>query len=309
MHHVPSVSIEREGLWMRNFTRIPMQYRSYGSDFRTAMGWGWECWWGGHKLAWYQYWRRVGHVIDRCYPRRSQVWTLFLYCKNVALAYCPSWYQCGSWSKSLSLSLFFSLSSLSLLFFLSLSMFGWSLSLSLFLSLWENSLSLSLSLPFSISRSCSPVFLDVEFSKLHPGDTFADDLQFSWHCPAGVLRQTPAKVLGGFDDYKSGTPGDYGWKLLTSSDPDEKAYKLQAELANGRLAMVAIMAMIFQNGTVGTTSSEMWLASNNAWTPWVRHAVRQSLCGCVVFVCASLKTVSSLKRRLGRFSYSLCFFP
>eukprot|EP00971_Amphidinium_carterae_P173253 3434913-Amphidinium_carterae.1 len=80
-------------------------------------------------------------------------------------------------------------------------------------------------------------------------------------------------------DYKTGTPGDYGWKLLTSSNPAEKQVsqhsnnhqretapqneyaiivvvdkvKLAAELANGRLAMVAILAMFFQNGTVGTT--------------------------------------------------------
>ncbi|KAL9139512.1 Light-harvesting complex [Amphidinium carterae] len=74
-------------------------------------------------------------------------------------------------------------------------------------------------------------------------------------------------VLGGFQDYKTGTPGDYGWKLLTSSDPAEKQVKLAAELANGRLAMVAILAMFFQNGTVGTTGPEMWLPSNNGWNP------------------------------------------
>ena len=48
---------------------------------------------------------------------------------------------------------------------------------------------------------------------------------------------------GGFDDYKSGTPGDYGFKVLTSSDPAEKTKKLSAELANGRLAMMAIIGM------------------------------------------------------------------
>ena len=50
----------------------------------------------------------------------------------------------------------------------------------------------------------------------------------------------------GFDDYKSGTPGDYGFKVLTSSDPEEKTKKLSAELANGRLAMMAIIGMFFQ---------------------------------------------------------------
>merc|ERR1712118_575924 len=64
---------------------------------------------------------------------------------------------------------------------------------------------------------------------------------------------------GGFEDYKTGTPGDYGWKALTSSDPAERTRKLQAELANGRLAMIAIIAMFVQNGITGTTGPEMWL--------------------------------------------------
>ncbi|KAL9139836.1 Light-harvesting complex [Amphidinium carterae] len=67
------------------------------------------------------------------------------------------------------------------------------------------------------------------------------------------------EYTGGFDDYRNGTPGDYGWKVLSSSDPEERRRKLNAELANGRLAMVAIMAMLFQNGLAGSTGPEMWL--------------------------------------------------
>ena len=67
------------------------------------------------------------------------------------------------------------------------------------------------------------------------------------------------EYTGGFEDYKAGTPGDYGWKVLTATDPVERRRKLNAELANGRLAMVAIMAMLFQNGLAGTTGPEMWL--------------------------------------------------
>merc|ERR1712039_435755 len=52
---------------------------------------------------------------------------------------------------------------------------------------------------------------------------------------------------GGFSDYKSGTPGDYGWKALSSDDPAEKTKKLSAEIANGRLAMVAIIGMFSQD--------------------------------------------------------------
>jgi len=42
-------------------------------------------------------------------------------------------------------------------------------------------------------------------------------------------------------------------------DPERRKRSLNAEIANGRLAMFAIMAMMFQNGTVGTTGPEMWL--------------------------------------------------
>merc|ERR1712190_305142 len=62
---------------------------------------------------------------------------------------------------------------------------------------------------------------------------------------------------GGFEDYKSGTPGDYGWKVLTSDDPAEKTKKLSAEIANGRLAMVAIIGMFYQDGLTGS-----------AWGDW-----------------------------------------
>ena len=50
-------------------------------------------------------------------------------------------------------------------------------------------------------------------------------------------------------DQSAGTAaaaGDFGWKVLTSSDPAEKTKKLSAELANGRLAMMAIIGMFFQ---------------------------------------------------------------
>merc|ERR1712048_184843 len=65
---------------------------------------------------------------------------------------------------------------------------------------------------------------------------------------------------GGFEDYKTGTPGDYGWKVLTSDDPAEKTKKLSAEIANGRLAMVAIIGMFFQDGLTGS-----------AWGDWALY--------------------------------------
>jgi len=65
---------------------------------------------------------------------------------------------------------------------------------------------------------------------------------------------------GGFEDYKSGTPGDYGFNVLTSDDPAEKTKKLSAEIANGRLAMVAIIGMFFQDGLTGS-----------AWGDWALY--------------------------------------
>ena len=58
-------------------------------------------------------------------------------------------------------------------------------------------------------------------------------------------------------DQSAGTPaaaGDFGFKVLTSSDPAEKTKKLSAELANGRLAMMAIIGMFFQ------ASAEMFVS-------------------------------------------------
>merc|ERR1719209_2324887 len=61
-------------------------------------------------------------------------------------------------------------------------------------------------------------------------------------------------------DQSAGTSaagGDFGWKLLTSSDPEALKGKLSAEIANGRLAMMAIIGMFFQNGLTGS-----------AWGDW-----------------------------------------
>merc|ERR1712157_539307 len=61
-------------------------------------------------------------------------------------------------------------------------------------------------------------------------------------------------------DYSDITPGDYGFKVLTSDDPVELTKKLNAELANGRLAMMAIIGMFFQDGLTGS-----------AWGDWALY--------------------------------------
>ena len=80
---------------------------------------------------------------------------------------------------------------------------------------------------------------------------------------------------GGFDDYKTGTPGDYGFKVLTSSDAEEKTTKLSAELAKGRLAMMAIIGMFFQEPTTCQSKSPyiMFESESFCWTTFCNGGV------------------------------------
>merc|ERR1712156_591736 len=66
--------------------------------------------------------------------------------------------------------------------------------------------------------------------------------------------------VAGIQNRPSDTPGDFGWKVLTSDDPEAKTKKLSAELANGRLAMMAIIGMFFQDGLTGS-----------AWGDWANY--------------------------------------
>merc|ERR1712027_208334 len=51
-----------------------------------------------------------------------------------------------------------------------------------------------------------------------------------------------------------------GFKLISSSDSEVVKRKLSAELANGRLAMMAIIGMFFQDGLTGS-----------AWGDWALY--------------------------------------
>jgi len=66
--------------------------------------------------------------------------------------------------------------------------------------------------------------------------------------------------ISGINNRPSDAPGDFGWKVLTSADPEQKTKKLQAEIANGRLAMMAIIGMFFQDGLTGS-----------AWGDWANY--------------------------------------
>jgi hypothetical protein len=66
--------------------------------------------------------------------------------------------------------------------------------------------------------------------------------------------------VSGIQNRLSDAPGDFGWKVLTSDDPEAKTKKLSAEIANGRLAMMAIIGMFFQDGLTGS-----------AWGDWASY--------------------------------------
>merc|ERR1711870_57915 len=70
------------------------------------------------------------------------------------------------------------------------------------------------------------------------------------------------EVKAGYDADVNNTPGDMGWKppLLATDDPDTKTRRLNAEIANGRLAMMAIIGMFFQDGLTGAS-----------WGDWSLH--------------------------------------
>merc|ERR1712157_638435 len=73
------------------------------------------------------------------------------------------------------------------------------------------------------------------------------------------------EATGGFgynSDNQASAPGDCGWKppLLATDDPELKTKRLNAEIANGRLAMMAIIGMFYQDGLTGS-----------AWGDWASY--------------------------------------
>merc|ERR1711979_80942 len=85
--------------------------------------------------------------------------------------------------------------------------------------------------------------------------------------PPGKLSSRLVVALTAVKDWPNNyTFGPFGIPNAPSiADPEVRKKKLNAELANGRLAMVAIMAMLFQDGTVGTTGPEMWFPPPSAF--------------------------------------------
>eukprot|EP00438_Fugacium_kawagutii_P010401 Skav220401 [mRNA] locus=scaffold639:382839:383905:- [translate_table: standard] len=70
------------------------------------------------------------------------------------------------------------------------------------------------------------------------------------------------EISAGYDaDITKRTPGDMGWNppIFSGNDPETKTRRLNAELANGRLAMMAIIGMFFQADSFSFKSNKQAL--------------------------------------------------
>merc|ERR1719386_592452 len=106
--------------------------------------------------------------------------------------------------------------------------------------------------------------MDLTFSEMPSGLAALNKIPtaggLQWILFAGLiettlLKQDPSRAPGDFD-----MVGNLGVPFSEDvQDSEARKRGLNSELANGRLAMVAIMGMIFQNGTFGSTGPEMWM--------------------------------------------------
>jgi len=84
-----------------------------------------------------------------------------------------------------------------------------------------------------------------------------------------LMQQSPKRALGDFQQF-----GCLGWPILPVigeitkvDDKAEKKTKSQAELANGRLAMIAWLGMVMQD-----------LCTGNAWGDWALYTASPLRC-------------------------------
>jgi hypothetical protein len=118
----------------------------------------------------------------------------------------------------------------------------------------EPELTLCISTPGYLSPSAGLKFADIPnglaaISKV-PAAGWAQMVAYGAFCELSQDQSTGTAAAA----------GDFGFKVLTSSDPAEKTKKLSAEIANGRLAMMAIIGMFFQDGLTGS-----------AWGDWALY--------------------------------------
>merc|ERR1719313_2078696 len=116
-------------------------------------------------------------------------------------------------------------------------------------------------------------YITPEYYKFEGTLSFSQNLKFA-DVPNGLkaISAVPASgwtqifLAAGFWEVSAASrdpsraPGDYGWKLLSADTEEGVKRKLNSELANGRLAMMAIMGMMFQDGLTGS-----------AWGDWALY--------------------------------------
>jgi len=100
--------------------------------------------------------------------------------------------------------------------------------------------------------------------KAVPADGWAQIGVFVAFLELFPLRQEKDRIPGDFSTCgKLGVPwffvGGAGWKSDSTADPVANERGLNAEINNGRLAMVAITGLVFQEGVVGSTGPAMWM--------------------------------------------------
>uniref|UniRef100_UPI002FE4FABF Chlorophyll a-chlorophyll c-peridinin-protein-complex I-9, acpPCI-9 n=1 Tax=Amphidinium carterae TaxID=2961 RepID=UPI002FE4FABF len=109
-------------------------------------------------------------------------------------------------------------------------------------------------------------YMTPEITGKFPGYlSYSQSIKFA-DVPNGLAAMSKVPVLGWAQvaaygavcelsqDQSPGTPGaagDFGFKVITSEDEETLKRKLNSELANGRLAMMAIIGLFFQDGLTG----------------------------------------------------------
>merc|ERR1712203_417877 len=90
----------------------------------------------------------------------------------------------------------------------------------------------------------------------------AGSANFGWFDNGSNFDFDGKLVMGAKTSKDARIPGDCGWKppLLATDDAETKKRRLNAEIANGRLAMMAIIGMFFQDGLTGS-----------AWGDWALY--------------------------------------
>jgi len=78
---------------------------------------------------------------------------------------------------------------------------------------------------------------------------------------AAFTRHLAIELNHGSKDFTEGRPGELDWKVLTSPDPAERAKKLFAEIANGRLSTAGVVGILLLDGlpaAPGVTEGCAW---------------------------------------------------